>query len=394
MTKNLKVIQDYLKTYETKLIDLSHQIHQNPEVANQEYFACQVLSEVLREEGFEVEVNVAGHETGFVARKKSNQPGPVIGLLAEYDALVGLGHACGHNIIGVSSVAAGCALGRVIEETGGEVVVFGTPAEEGGDNGSAKGSFVREGLFDGVDACMMIHPGNKTAITSPSLANHPIEFEFFGKPAHAAGCPELGINALDAMILFYSGINALRQHVTSDVRIHGIITHGGDAPNIIPEYTKARFYVRANTIKTCEEVTERVIKVAEGAAISTGCKFKHTTYQNIVEDLIIYPYFNELFVDAAKEVGLEVEVLNPKGSRGSTDAGNVSHVVPTIHPSLKICDSSVVGHTEEFRAAAISGQGDQGLLQSAEILARIGLELLVDEEKLRQVKEEFKQLQK
>lgn len=167
----------------------------------------------------------------------------MIGFLAEYDALAGLGHGCGHNIIGVSSVLAACSLAPLLELTGGEVIVFGTPAEEGGNNGSAKASFVRAGLFDDVDACMMIHPGNKTAITTSSLANHPIEFEFFGRPAHAAGCPEKGINALDAMILFFSGVNALRQHVTSDVRIHGIITHGGDAPNIIPEYTKARFYV-------------------------------------------------------------------------------------------------------------------------------------------------------
>lgn len=310
-------------------------------------------------------------------------------FLAEYDALAGLGHGCGHNIIGVSSVLAACSLAPLLELTGGEVIVFGTPAEEGGNNGSAKASFVRAGLFDDVDACMMIHPGNKTAITTSSLANHPIEFEFFGRPAHAAGCPEKGINALDAMILFFSGVNALRQHVTSDVRIHGIITHGGDAPNIIPEYTKARFYVRANTIATCEEITNKVIQIAKGAALSTGCEVKYNTYQNIVEDLIVYPLFNELFKKIATEVGLIVEDINPNESKGSTDAGNVSHVIPTIHPSVKICDSEVVTHTEEFKQAAISKQGDEGLLQSAEILARIGLRLLSDGELLAQIKEEF-----
>lgn len=313
----------------------------------------------------------------------------MIGFLAEYDALAGLGHGCGHNIIGVSSVLAACSLAPLLELTGGEVIVFGTPAEEGGNNGSAKASFVRAGLFDDVDACMMIHPGNKTAITTSSLANHPIEFEFFGRPAHAAGCPEKGINALDAMILFFSGVNALRQHVTSDVRIHGIITHGGDAPNIIPEYTKARFYVRANTIATCEEITNKVIQIAKGAALSTGCEVKYNTYQNIVEDLIVYPLFNELFKKIATEVGLIVEDINPNESKGSTDAGNVSHVIPTIHPSVKICDSEVVTHTEEFKQAAISKQGDEGLLQSAEILARIGLRLLSDGELLAQIKEEF-----
>lgn len=384
-------IKQYIKDHETYFVNLSHQIHQHPEIGNEEYFACQLLTNTLRERGFEVETNVAGHETGFVARYKSSIPGPVIGFLAEYDALAGLGHGCGHNIIGVSSVLAACSLTSLLETVGGELVVFGTPAEEGGDNGSAKGSFVNDGVFEGVDACMMIHPGNKTAITSASLANHPIEFEFYGRPAHAAGCPEKGINALDAMILFFSGVNALRQHVTSDVRIHGIITHGGDAPNIIPEYTKSRFYVRANTIATCEEVTEKVIQVAKGAALSTGCELKYNTYQNIVEDLVVYPLFNELFKEVATEVGLLVEEVDPNGSKGSTDAGNVSQVIPTIHPSVKICDSSVVAHTEGFKQAAISKEGDLGLLQSSEILARIALKLLTDDELLREIKEEFEE---
>ncbi len=243
-----------------------------------------------------------------------------------------------------------------------------------------------------VDVCMMIHPGSKTATTAPSLANHPIEFEFFGRPAHAAGCPEKGVNALDAMIVFYNAVNALRQQVTSDVRIHGIITHGGDAPNIIPEYTKARFYVRANTIQVCEEVTKRVIKAAEGAALSTGCTLKHMTYQNIVEDLIIYPKFNQLFEQVATKLGLEVEEHDPNASRGSTDAGNVSQVVPTIHPSLKICEPCVNGHTQEFREAAISKRGDQAILDSAEILSRISLELLLDSKKLKEIKDEFELL--
>ena len=382
-------IRQFIKEQEAYFINLSHQIHEHPEIANEEYFACELLTNVLKERGFDVKTNIAGHETGFVSRYIAKKPGPVIGFLAEYDALAGLGHGCGHNIIGVSSVLAACSLAPLLELTGGEVIVFGTPAEEGGNNGSAKASFVRAGLFDDVDACMMIHPGNKTAITTSSLANHPIEFEFFGRPAHAAGCPEKGINALDAMIVFYNAVNALRQQLTPDVRIHGIITHGGDAPNIIPEYTKARFYIRANTIQVCEEVTERVIKAAEGAALSTGCELKYTTYQNIVEDLIVYPKFNELFTKVATDLGLEVEELDPNASRGSTDAGNVSQVVPTIHPSLKICEPHVAGHTKEFKEAAASKRGDQAVLDSAEILARISLELLLDSQKLKEIKDEF-----
>ncbi|MGL4372564.1 MAG: M20 family metallopeptidase, partial [Turicibacter sp.] len=347
----------------------------------------------LKLEGFEIEVSVAGHETGFIARKKSSKPGPTIGLLAEYDALIGLGHGCGHNIIGATSVLAGCSLGQIIEQTGGEVVVYGTPSEEGGDNGSAKASFVNAGLFENVDVCMMIHPGNRTAPTDTSLALHPLEFEFFGKPAHAAGCPENGVNALDAMILFFTGINALRQQLTPDIKIHGIITHGGDAPNIIPAYTKARFYVRANTVKQVDEVTDKVIAIAKGAALSTGCRAAHNTFQNKVEDLIVHPHLNQLFLEAANELKVMVD-LSKRDSKGSTDAGNVSHVVPTIHPTLKICPETIVAHTEEFKAAAVSSDGDRTIITGANILANIGVELLTNPTHLEIIKAEFTQIQK
>lgn len=224
-------------------LSTSHQIHEKPEIGNEEFFASGLLTDILESEGFEVEKAVAGHETSFIARKKSSKPGPSIAFLAEYDALPGLGHGCGHNIIGTTSVAAAIALSKVLEETGGEAVVFGTPAEEGGPNGSAKGSFVKHGLVEGIDAALMVHPHGQTRLTSTSLAVDPLDFEYIGKPAHAAASPHEGINALDALIQLFNGINALRQQLPDDVRIHGIITHGGDAPNIIPEYAKARFYI-------------------------------------------------------------------------------------------------------------------------------------------------------
>ena len=214
-----------------------------------------MLTDLLEKEGFTVEKAVAGHETSFVARKRSAKPGPSIAFLAEYDALPGLGHACGHNIIGTQSVAAAIAFSKIVDETGGEAVVFGTPAEEGGPNGSAKGSFVKYGLTEGIDAAMMIHPMGQTRRSSSSLAVDPLDFEYIGKPAHAAASPHEGINALDAVIQLFNGINALRQQVPDDVRIHGIITHGGDAPNIIPEYAKARFSIRAATRPRLNDIT-------------------------------------------------------------------------------------------------------------------------------------------
>ena len=367
----------------------SHQIHEKPEIGNEEFFASSLLTKILEEAGFEVEKAVAGHETAFTARKKSFKSGPSIAFLAEYDALPGLGHACGHNIIGTTSVAAAIAIGKVIDECGGEVVVFGTPAEEGGPNGSAKGSFVKHGLLEGIDAALMIHPANETRVTTPSLAVDPLEFEYIGKPAHAASHPEEGINALDAVIQLFHGINALRQHLKDEVRIHGIITHGGDAPNIVPEYAKARFYIRAATRAYLNEVTAKVKNVAEGAALATGAKLNIIAYQNEVDNLLINHSFNEVFKDVIEELG-EVVDNNNEGI-GSTDAGNISQVVPTIHPYIKIGPNNLVGHTVEFREAARSEQGDKALITGAKGLALTALRLLTEEGVLAAIKEEFKQ---
>lgn len=259
-------------------------IHARPEVSNYEFFACERLSEQLRQEGFAVQVDVAGHRTGFTAVYKAEKPGPVLVFLAEYDALGGLGHACGHNLFGATSALAASALRQVIDETGGEVRVYGTPGEEGGENGSAKGSFVREGFFRDVDAALCVHPGaDKHLPTTPTLGCAPVDIEFWGKPAHASSAPEKGVNALDALILTFNGINALRQHVTSDVRIHGIITHGGDAPNIVPEYAAGKFYFRAATAARMDEIDGKLRRIVEGAAAMTGARGRMQPYQNRVE---------------------------------------------------------------------------------------------------------------
>ena len=248
-------------------------IHAHPEVSNYEFFACNCLSDQLREEGFDVQVDVAGHRTGFTATYRTAKPGPVLVFLAEYDALAGIGHACGHNLFGATSALTAASLKQVIDRTGGEVRVYGTPGEEGGENGSAKGSFVREGFFNDIDAALCVHPGaEKYYPSTPTLGCAPVDIEFWGKAAHASGCPEKGVDALDALILTYNGINVLRQHVTGDVRIHGIITHGGDAPNMVPDYAAAKFYFRAATASRLEEVYQKVQRIVEGAASMTGAK--------------------------------------------------------------------------------------------------------------------------
>lgn len=370
-------------------INISHLIHNHPEIGNQEFFSSKLLIDALEKEGFSIEKAVAGHPTSFIARKKSNKnSGAVIGYLAEYDALPNLGHACGHNIIGTASTAAAISLSKLIDEIGGEILVFGTPAEEGGENGSAKASFVKHNLFDGVDACMMIHPGNNNYKTVKSLANDPIQFEFIGKAAHAAACPEKGINALDGVIQLFNGINALRQHVTSDVRIHGIITDGGYAPNIVPDYAKAKFFIRAAERSTCDEVTKKIINIAKGAALITGSKVNISFFQNEIDNFLLNSKFDEVFADNLKLLGINLDNKIPEGL-GSTDAGNVSHVVPTIHPHIKIGDDKLVGHSPEFREAAISKQGDEALLIGIKALALTGLTLLTDKNKLTAIKEDF-----
>ncbi|MBL4937319.1 M20 family metallopeptidase [Clostridium sp. YIM B02515] len=394
MSNKLNAFQQRLVSFiegeKEKFINISHQIHDRPEIGNQEFFASGLLADTLEEAGFTVEKAVAGHETSFIARKKSSKlEGTVIGFLAEYDALPGLGHACGHNIIGTLSTASAISLSKLLEEIGGEAVVLGTPAEEGGENGSAKASFVKHGLLKGIDACMMIHPSNKTGVTGSSLAVDPLDFEYIGKSAHAAASPEKGINALDAVIQLFVGINALRQHVTTDVRIHGIITHGGEAPNIVPGYAKARFFIRAATRKICSEVTEKIKNIAQGAALATGAKLNIIAFQNEVDNLLINKRFDQIFAESAELLGLEIDVNSERGL-GSTDAGNISQVVPTIHPYIKIGPESLVGHTHEFCTAAASKEGDEALITGAKALAITALELIINKEKLSEIKEEFR----
>ncbi|GHU83384.1 peptidase M20 [Clostridia bacterium] len=368
-------------------------IHDRPEVSNYEFFACGRLSDQLAAQGFTVAVDVAGHRTGFTAVYRAQKPGPTIAFLAEYDALAGLGHGCGHNLFGATSALAAAALKQVVDGVGGEVRVYGTPGEEGGENGSAKGSFVREGFFQDVDAALCVHPGGDThGLTGKSLGCAPVDIEFWGKPAHAAACPEKGVNALDAVILVYNAVNALRQHLPGDVRIHGIITDGGDAPNIVPEYAKAKFYLRAAAAPTLEDVYRKVENIVEGAALATGAKGRMQPYQNRVENTVPTPSFDAVY---AKNLALLGEAITPpRGGLigGSTDVGNVSQVVPTIQPHIRITDAPVVGHSEEMKAASRSEKGLASILLGAKVLAFTALDLMEDPALLAAIQAEHRRL--
>src|SRR5690625_100285 len=391
VANNQAVLEQSVEDRKVLYIETSHKIHENPEIGNEEFFASDLHCKNLTAAGFTVDKGVAGHETAFYAVKDSGKAGATVAYLAEYDALPGLGHACGHNIIGTSSVAAAIALGEVIEETGGRVVVLGTPAEEGGPNGSAKGSFADQGFLEDVDVALMLHPGGKTGLTPESLAVDPLDFKFYGKPAHASGAPHLGVNALDAVIQFFNGINALRQQLESDVRIHGIITDGGDAPNIIPEYAAARFYIRADTWKKTEETAEKVRAIAKGAAYATGAKVVIERFQNVVKDLVPTPSLDDVLAEELEEIG-RASCRKRRPGKGSTDAGNISHEVPTAHGHIKIGPDDLAGHTVAFREAAKSAEGDEGLITGAKALARTGYRLLTDEKLLAKIKDDHRRV--
>lgn len=378
------IVAERLEEYQ----GLALAIHDKPEVSNYEFFACETLSNQLKKEGFDVKVNVAGHRTGFDARYKSDKEGPTIVFLAEYDALPGIGHACGHNLFGTTSSLAAVALKNVIDEIGGEVRVYGTPGEEGGENGSAKGSFVREGFLDDVDAALCVHPGYKNGLTGLSLANDPVDVEFFGKASHASGAPEKGINALDAIISVYNNANALRQHLTDDVRIHGVITHGGDVANVVPDYASARFYLRAANRTTLNDLYQKFENIVKAAALATGATYKFGLFQNSVDNTIPTPSFDAIYAKHLRSYGHQVEANKLEKGAGSTDVGNISQVVPTIQPHISISNEYIAGHSIEFKEAARSEKGLASIQLGANVLAKTAYDLITDKDLLESIKTE------
>ncbi len=386
-TRQLKErVQAEVEARREELIRIADTIHAHPEVAFEEYESAALLSGVLEENGFTVRRGVAGLETAFVATMQGGRPGPVVAFLAEYDALPGLGHACGHNLIGTSAVGAALAVRAVLPELAGTIQVIGTPAEEGG---GGKAYLVKGGVFEGVDVAMMVHPSSRNMTRRRSLASYKISIEFFGRAAHAAALPDEGINALEAMILTFNAINSLRQHLRDDVRIHGIITHGGKAPNIVPDYTAARFYVRAADTAYCTEVLEKVRACAEGAALATGARLEFKEYAPFYEAMNPNPVLAELVEANMKALGLTVTQPEPDDRMGSSDMGNVSQVVPALHPYIAIAPDDVGGHTVEFREAAASPDGHKGLILAAKVMAMTAVDLLAEPENVRRAKEAF-----
>jgi len=362
-----------------RLADISDYIYNNPELGNEEYKAVEALTTFLKEHDFKVEASIAGMDTAFKATFDSGKPGMTIGYLCEYDALPKIGHGCGHNMIGVMSAGAGVVLSKVLHEIGGKVIVYGTPAEE--TNGG-KVILAEAGIFDELDAAMIVHPDGETRASGSSSALYPIRFIYKGKTAHAASCPEKGINALNSVIQLFNGIDALRQHVTPDVRMHGIITKGGVAANIVPDEAIADFYFRASTKERVTEVVEKVKKIAEGAALMTGATLEMERYELPYDDLNTNETLSEMFNNNLRELGI-TDIKEAKATGGSSDIGNVSHVAPTIHPYIGITDCPIVGHSVEMANATTTSKAHDRLLIAALAMAYTGHDVIVRNESLR-----------
>ncbi|MDU2265676.1 M20 family metallopeptidase [Clostridium celatum] len=362
-----------------RLAEISDYIYRNPELGNEEYKAAEALTSFLKEHNFSVESNIAGMETAFKATFESGKPGLTIGYLCEYDALPKIGHGCGHNMIGVMSAGAGVVLSKVLSEIGGKVIVYGTPAEE--TNGG-KVILTEAGVFDELDAAMIVHPDGETRASGSSSALYPLRFIYKGKTAHAASCPEKGINALNSVIQLFNGIDALRQHVTPDVRMHGIITKGGVAANIVPDEAVADFYFRASTKERVTEVVEKVKKIAEGAALMTGATLEMERYELPYDDLKTNETLSEMFNENLRALGI-TDIKEAKTTGGSSDIGNVSHVAPTIHPYIGITDCPMVGHSVEMAKATTTSKAHDRLLIAALAMAYTGYDIINNGKSLR-----------
>jgi amidohydrolase len=376
----------------TELISLSKFIHSNPEVAMEEYKSSAACADFLQGRGFDVARGVGDLPTAFEADARNGAKGPHIAYLSEYDALPGVGHGCGHNLIAIAGIGAGLGLKAALAHLPGQVSVFGTPAEEaiGG-----KVIMADKGLFDGVDAAMGAHPGTIEADcptvegSGQALACQEVRIEFRGKAAHAAADPYNGINALDALIQVFNGVSYLRQHIKSDARFHGIITHGGDVPNVIPHYAAGEFYVRAQTRKYMDELVAKLKAIAEGAASMTGATLSFTLPSGANYDMITNYALAGKLKKNLDEVGLAMPDAKAEEGSGSTDWGNVSYRVPSVETSYPILDRVCTWHSQEVVDAADSEMGYANTILVAKAMALTGVDLLADPSTLVEIKDQF-----
>lgn len=374
-----------------ELIEITRQMYEHPELGHQEKFAVQLHTEFLERHGFTVQRNVCGLETGYRGDYVSPKPGPHIAFLAEFDALPSIGHGCGHNLVGACALGAAAALKAVLDETGGSVTVYGAPAEE---TDGGKVVFAENGQFDGVDMAILCHPANAWTRSGPALALEPVQFEFFGKSSHAASAPEKGVNALDAALVTMTAINALREHIRPDARIHGVIIDGGKAANIVPDYTKVQYYVRATKQSYLNELVEKVKNCGRAGALATGCRVEITRYETAYGNMLTNELLSDVFAQELKEQ-FGVDMAAPRSSFGSTDLGNVSLCCPAIQPMFDITgDPAVAAHTRAMADCTQTPYAQKSMEQAACSMALTALRVLTDPDLLAKIQDEFRTAEK
>ena len=369
-----------------RLLEVSHQIHQHPELNFEESFAHDLLCDVLDEEGIATTRHAFGLDTAFVGRAGSG--GADIAVCLEYDALPGIGHACGHNIIAAAGLGAGLAAAALAEECGGRVSIMGTPAEEGG---GGKVFMIREGAFEGIDAALMIHPADSDLRSMDTLAIHRCRVTYTGAAAHAAAAPERGRNALDAAVLGYVNVAALRQHIAPSERLHGVFTDGGDKPNIVPARAQMEWYVRSSTKAGLAQLEERVTACFEAGASAAGCDLDIEWIDPPYADMVDVDTLLDRYVANAARLGRTVEApTDHTAVVGSTDMGDVSYEVPSIHPMIKAADAGTAIHTADFARFASSESGDRAVIDGAKAMAWTVADLWLDPDTLAAARDEFR----
>jgi amidohydrolase len=367
------------------LLDASHRIHAHPELGFEEHHAHEVLTDLLEASGLSVTRGAYDLPTAFEA--VAGTGGPRIAVLCEYDALPGIGHACGHNVIGTAGAGAGIAAAAVAEELGGTVVVLGTPAEEGG---GGKVFLAERGAFDDVDAALMVHPAGLDLARFGAIAIQQLEVTYHGKAAHAAAAPQAGRNALDAAVLGYVNVAALRQHIRPDERIHGIFTEAGEAPNVVPARAAATWYVRSPTVRGLQKLKARVLACLEAGAEASGCSMEHRWLDPAYADMVDNEPMIELYRENLARTGRTlVDPSSLQGIVGSTDMGNISHIVPSIHPMIAVSPPTVAIHTSDFVRFAGAAEGDRAVLDGARAMAATIVDLWARPEALGAARDAF-----
>jgi amidohydrolase len=362
--------------------ELALRIHAHPEIGYEEHQAVAWVSEALERHGYQVRRGVADIETAIVARADGRRPGPTVGLIAEYDALAGLGHACGHNLMAAGMMAAAAALRAVLPDLPGTIAYYGTPAEEGG---GGKVRMLERGAFAGLDVALQYHAGGHVSVATGCLAVQHVDVKFTGRPAHAAAGPWNGINALDAVILTFNGIGALRQQLRTDARIHGIIRDGGQAVNIIPERAAAEFGVRARDGEYVRVLAERVEACARAAAEATRATVE-VTHGTFLDSLRYVPSLAGIVCDNAAALGFE---MKERFVDASTDLGNLSQAVPTVSYTLPTCPPGVGMHTREALEAGKAEIGLAGMLNDARVMVMSAIDLLASPQALERARADF-----